>query len=106
MARTGQLQQPGAGGVGRRGGARRLAQLGPYVRDVAMHGVLAEDEPGRDLGIAQPLADEPQDLELARRENRRRARIARQLREGGASRLRVARLAGLPRQRRPRRAAS
>ena len=74
---TASLEQAGAGRVGDGGGARRQPQLGPHVRHVAVHGVLAEHEPLGDLGVAEPLGDEPQDLQLARRELAQRAPLGR-----------------------------
>ena len=52
----------------RRGGrARGLRQLAQDVRDVPVHGVLAEDERRRDLPIREPGGDESEHLGLATR---------------------------------------
>ncbi len=41
------------------------AQLGQDAGNVALDGGLAEVEPGRDLGVRQPLGDQPHDLEFS-----------------------------------------
>ena len=45
-----------------------VRSLRPDVRHVAVHGVRAEEQALGDLGVAQPLRDEAQDLDLARAE--------------------------------------
>jgi hypothetical protein len=49
-----------------RRGPRRQAELRPHVRHVPVHGVRAEDQAIGDLGVAQPLGHESEDLALAR----------------------------------------
>src|SRR5215217_3126245 len=77
-------------------GARGQRELRAHVGDVAVHGVRADDEPARDLGVGQALGHEAQDLDLAPRELARRRRRAsgrggRARRRGGP--IRVARRA-------------
>lgn len=42
---------------GHRCGARAAAELVPYVRHVAVHGVRADDQLCRDLAVVQPVRD-------------------------------------------------
>ena len=51
------------------------ASLSQDVRDVAVHGVLAEDERRRDLAVREPCCDEAQHLRLAPAERRRAVRL-------------------------------
>ena len=75
MAGTGQPPRRLEEALPRRGGdrfgARGRAQLRPHVRDVAVHRVLAEDEPRADLAVAQASSDKAEDLDLARRQAKR-----------------------------------
>src|SRR4051794_34250843 len=52
------------------------AELGQHVRDVRLDRVLAEHEPGGDLGVREPLGDEAQDVELVARANRTGLQVA------------------------------
>jgi hypothetical protein len=52
------------GRLGDRGGAGGDPQLAEDVGHVAVDGVLAEDEAGGDLLVADAPRDEPQDLEF------------------------------------------
>jgi predicted ATPase/class 3 adenylate cyclase len=62
-------QQPQA--LSRRGrrGARARAELAEDVAHMTVDGVLAHREPAGDLGIRQPLGDEPDNLQLAAAED-------------------------------------
>jgi hypothetical protein len=59
------LDQAEASSLDRGGCAGRLGQLSEDVRDVPVHGVLAEHEGRRDLAIRHAGRDEAQDLGLA-----------------------------------------
>ena len=78
--------QPAPGRVGRRRGARRLAELRADVGDVAVHGVRADDQPRGDVGVAEPLGDQSQDLRLGAQ--RSASIAARPVRRGRARRRR------------------
>jgi hypothetical protein len=75
MARSG--QQAAARRLRHGGGARRKAELAEDVCDVAVHGVLAQKQPLADVLVVQAVGDQPQDLELTRRQTggRRGARL-------------------------------
>ena len=63
--------------VGGRRRARRLPELGADVGHVPVDGVGADDQPAGDLGVAEPVGDEPQDLAFALAQRRRRSPFAR-----------------------------
>src|SRR4051812_36659565 len=67
MARSGQrgLDQAVAGSAGSGGRPGRLAELAQDVRHVAVHGVLADDELGRDLAVAAAGGHEGEHLAFA-----------------------------------------
>ena len=48
--------------------APRGAQLGQQVRDVPLDGAVADEQPGADLAVAEPVGDEPEHFCLARGE--------------------------------------
>src|SRR6516165_8554837 len=58
-------EQAEAGCLGHRRGARTAAELVPYVRHVAMHGVRADHELRRDLAVVQPVRDKRKHLPLS-----------------------------------------
>ena len=75
--RDGRFEQAVAHGVCRRGGPRREAELAQDVGHVAVHGVLADDQPPGDLAIRQPGREQRQHLPLAWSDRcERRAAIA------------------------------
>src|SRR3954469_23819936 len=65
LARSGHSHETGARPVGGRCCTRVQAELAQDVRHVAGHGGGAEQEPLRDVAVAQALGDEPQDFPLA-----------------------------------------
>src|SRR5215471_1548240 len=74
-----------AGTPGRGRGARGEIELPQDVGQVPVHRVLAQDEPPGDFRVAQPLRDELEHIEFARRQHRRgfgRRRIAEFAHEG------------------------
>src|SRR5437773_7504972 len=50
-------------------------ELGVDASDVGLDGRVADDELARDVGVREAAGDEPEDLELARRQFRKRRRI-------------------------------
>jgi radical SAM superfamily enzyme YgiQ (UPF0313 family) len=59
------LEKPHLGRPGHRRRAGRQTQLRPDVGDVAVHGVATEVQAVGDLLVSEPVADQPQHLELA-----------------------------------------
>src|SRR5580765_5814692 len=88
LARFGHLSdETGAGRLRRRRGARVQPELAEDVRDVPVHGVRAENQLARDVRLALPLCNEPEDITFARRQllrtaDRRRCRGRRDAEEG------------------------
>src|SRR5690606_39374825 len=56
-------------GVRHGGRAAWQGEAGENVGDVAVYAVLAQSEGRRDVAVASPLGDEPEDLGLPRREH-------------------------------------
>ena len=85
MARSGQItvrrsEQPEPGRLGDGGRPRRHVELRQRIRDVPMHGVLADGQPFGDRLVAQAARDQPQHFHFA---GRQAARVAR---DGGRTR--------------------
>src|SRR6516165_9947069 len=62
-------EQAQAGCLGHRRGSRTAAELVPYVRHVAVHGVRADHELRRDLTVVQPLRNKGKYFPLAGRQH-------------------------------------
>ena len=62
----GALEQAVPGSVCGSSCARRTVQLGEYAVDVAVNGVPAQNEPGRDLLVAQALRHQAEDFHFSR----------------------------------------
>ena len=62
--------EPVAAGQGRCSRARAQPELPKDVGDVAVHGVLAQNEARRDVAIRQSLGDEIEHLQLASAQSR------------------------------------
>jgi len=70
---TGTLKEALPRSVRRRGRPRRQAEPAQEVRDVSFHRVIGEPQANGNVGIAQALGNEPEDLDLAWREGLARA---------------------------------
>jgi hypothetical protein len=73
MSSTAASDEVEPGSLRGRCGTRGHAQLGADVRDVPVHGVLAEHESRRDLLVTQPLGHEPKHLGLSPGQRRLRS---------------------------------
>ena len=95
MARAGHLkrrlgEEPAAGRLRDRGGARRHAQLVEDIGEMAVDGVIADEQALADRLVAEAVGDQPQHLDLAPRQarpggRRRKGRGRRRLRGSVAS---------------------